>query len=64
MPMITKQAQARCANMSLQEQLEACKREMQRESGAEDMRTIDAHLNHDNWQTRCNLITMPCDGAD
>ena len=60
--MITKQAKARCQNMSLQEQLEACRRQMQRESGSQDMQDVDQHLNADNWQTR--LPPMKIDGAD
>ena len=59
--MITKQAEARCANMSMQEQLEACRREMQRASGADDMAEVQQHLNNDNWHTR---LVMPIDGAD
>ena len=64
MTKITPRAKDRCESKSLQEQLEDCRRQMQRENGASDMRTIDAHLNHDNWQTRCVRITLPIDGAD
>ena len=64
MPMITDKAKQRIAHKSFQEQLEDARRQMQRESGADDMRTINAHLNHDNWQTRCTRIVMPVDGAD
>lgn len=49
---VTPEAADRCAKKSLPEQLEDCRRQMQRDSCADDMRTIDAHLEHDNWQTR------------
>ena len=60
---ITPDAADRCAKKSLREQLEDCRRAMQRDSCADDMRTIDAHLEHDNWQTRIQQ-NMRIDGAD
>lgn len=60
MSIITKEAKQRIAAKSLQEQLEDCRRQMQRESGAEDMRTVDAHLEQDAGE----FVRMPISGAD
>ena len=44
---ITPEARDRCQRKSLQEQLEDARREMQRESGRDDMREIEEHLKED-----------------
>ena len=62
MSKITPEARQRIAAKSLQEQLEDCRRAMQRANGADDMRTIDAHLNADNWQTRVRHVPEPAFG--
>ena len=59
MSIITKEAKQRIAAKSLPEQLEEVRRQMQRESGAEDMRTVDAHLDQDG-----EFVRMPVDGCD
>ena len=45
---ITPEARDRCERKSLQEQLEDARREMQRESGKDDMRDIETHLEDDH----------------
>lgn len=61
MSIITPAARDRCAKESLQEQLARCRSQMQRESGADDMRPVDAHLRHDEPG---EFVHMPVDGAD
>jgi hypothetical protein len=50
---ITPEAKARCAAKTMQDQLEDLRRKMQQESGAEDMRTIDAQLRDDSEIDQC-----------
>ena len=49
---ITPEARERCSRKSLREQLEDARREMQRESGKDDMREIDEHLKEDECNSR------------
>ena len=52
MTKITPEAKDRCQRKSLQEQLEDARREMQRESGRDDMREIEQHLKEDECNSR------------
>jgi hypothetical protein len=60
--MITDRAKDRIKHKSLQEQLEDCRRQMQRECGADDMKDVSTHLSHD--AAKLNGWYMPMDGAD
>ena len=60
--MITKEAKLRCEAKSMQEQLEDCRRAMQRASGSGDMADVSLHLNHDkDWRDQ---PPMRMGGAD
>jgi hypothetical protein len=62
--MITPRAKDRCEARSPQEQLEDCRRAMQRESGSDDMGAIDLSLNHEAWVRLTPGGHMPLGGAD